>query len=293
MWQRTNQERKRVNIQLFIIDPQNDFLDIKQSALPVRGADADMTRAAKMIERIGPKLNDISITLDSHQELHIAHPMFWENQKGQQPTPFTLISAADIEAGIWRPRNALAKPAAFGDQTTIASYALSYARALEKTGQYVLLIWPPHCVIGTWGHNVHTGLQASLKDWCRKNFATINIVTKGSCPWTEHFGGLRAAVPLPSDPSTGLRTDILDMLSEADIIGLLGEASSHCVRETVNQIINNFSVEHARKFALITDCMSPVDAVPGGPDFPAIASDWIRSMEKRGVTLTTSEKFLA
>ena len=55
------------NIQLLIIDPQNDFCDIPERelpvsqgyrtkpALPVTGADADMKRLAKLIERFGGK----------------------------------------------------------------------------------------------------------------------------------------------------------------------------------------------------------------------------------------------
>ncbi len=82
------------------------------------------------------------------------------------------------------------------------------------------------------------------------------------------------------------------MLQDADIVGVAGEASSHCVLETVKQIANNIGIEHVKKFHVIRDCMSPVAQVPGGPDFPALADAFFRDMETKGMTLTTSDRFL-
>jgi nicotinamidase-related amidase len=61
-----------VNIQAVIVDPQNDFCDSK-GTLYVNGGEKDMTRLAKMIERIGGKLDDIHITMDSHRLIDISH----------------------------------------------------------------------------------------------------------------------------------------------------------------------------------------------------------------------------
>lgn len=281
-----------MNVQLFIIDGQVDFMDSPGSALPVTGANADMERLAKMIDRKGRQIDEIHATADSHQEFDIAHPMLWVDQKGNFPPALvTVITSSDIEAGIWRPRKEQVKPFALGGQT-LGQYALSYAKALEKGGRYPLIIWPPHCIIGSPGHNFQPALLASFRKWCRDYFATINVVTKGSNPFTEHYGALKAEVPLPSDPSTGLRTDVLDALAEADIVGLAGEASSHCVMSTVDQIADNIGEQHIKKFHILTDCTSPVGGIPG-LDFPQIAQDWMQKMKKRGMVLTTSDKFLA
>jgi nicotinamidase/pyrazinamidase len=59
-----------------------------------------------------------------------------------------------------------------------------------------------------------------------------------------------AEVPDPSDPGTALNTNVLQMLAEADIVGVMGEASSHCVRETVLQIANNIGQQHVTKVSL-------------------------------------------
>ena len=282
----------RTSVHLLVIDPQDDFMDSPGSALPVPGANDDMRRLAKMIGRIGRKLDDIHVTLDSHRIIDIAHPAFWRDQNGNQPAPFTIITADDIRAGIWSPRNENARPGDLGGKT-IKQYALSYAESLAAGGLYPLMVWPPHCLIGTSGHNVQKDLQEALLQWEVDNFASVDYVTKGTNVWTEHYGALMAEVPMASDPNSGLNTNLLNILAEGDIIVVAGEALSHCVMATVNQIADNIGDEHIAKFHILTDCSSPVPQPPGGPDFPAIAQQWLKDMEKRGMTLTTSDNFLA
>lgn len=280
------------NIHLLIIDPQVDFMDSPSSALPVTGANKDMKRLAKMVNRVGPKLADIHVTLDSHRVIDVGHPGMWRNQDSKQPAPFTVISADDIKAGIWRPRNEHAKIPQLGGKT-LGQYMLWYAQALAKGGKYPLMVWPEHCLIGTPGHNVQEEVAEALRKWERDNFATVDYVTKGTNPFTEHYGALMAEVPMATDPSTGLNTVFLQVLAQADEIAVSGEALSHCVLETVNQIADNIGEEHIKKFSILTDCSSPVPQPPNGPDFPAIAKGWLKKMEGRGMTLTTSEEFLA
>ena len=101
-----------------------------------------------------------------------------------------------------------------------------------------------------------------------------------------------AEVPDPEDPTTMINRDFLEMLEAADIVVVAGEALSHCEKETVSQIADNIGEEHIKKFIILTDCSSPVSAVPNGPDFPAIASAWLVEMERKGMQLMTSDAFL-
>ena len=273
----------KANIHLVVIDPQNDFCDLPGAKLPVTGANSDMERLSKFIDRTGRKLEDIHVTLDSHRLIDIAHPAWWMDGNGNQPNPFIMISAADIEAGIWTPRNPGFRKRTFES-----------ADALESTASnYMIFVWPPHCLIGTWGHNVHSKLNDALQKWSDEQYAMVDYVTKGSNPWTEHYGALMAEVPDPNDPSTSLNTGFLSMLSEADIVGVAGEASSHCVLKTVQQIADHIGDAHIKKFHLLRDCMSPVPQTPGGPDFPKFAEDFFRDMKSRGMTITTSTDFLS
>ncbi len=269
--------KKRERVDLLIIDPQNDFTE---GSLAVPGAKEDMQRLAKMIDRIGDKVEKIHLTMDSHHLIDISHPLWWEDEKGNQPEPFTIISSDEVAQGKWRAR-----------RKDLRDRSENYVKSLDSGGKYSLCIWPPHCLMGTWGHNVEENLNEALQRWAGKQFATINYVTKGSNPFTEHYGGLMAEVPDSSDPSTGMNKNLLDVLQQADVIIVAGEALSHCVKETVTQIAENIGEEHIKKFFILEDCSSPVPAIPG-VDFPAIAKQWLQEMEQRGVKITTSVEIL-
>ena len=273
--------------QLLIIDPQNDFMDTPESALPVAGATGDMQRLATMVDRVGDKLQKIHVTMDSHQVVDIAHPAFWRDSDGKSPDPMTMISAESIKDNTWTPRI-----------PSLREYAIGYAETLEAAGKYALMVWPAHCLIGSWGHNVQSDLAEALERWAMKRTRNIDYVTKGTNVLTEHYGALMAEVPVAQDPSTQLNARFLQMLQEADVIVVAGEASSHCVKATVEQVADNIGEEHVKKFKLLTDCMSPVPAVtaPDGTvivDFPGIADGFLKDMDARGMELTTSDAFLA
>jgi nicotinamidase-related amidase len=280
-----------MKIHLLVIDPQNDFMDYPESSLPVPGGVADMQRIAKMVDRIGKRIDDIHVTMDSHRLLDIAHtgmiidgkitPSWWTNDHGDSPSPYQIISAEDVKSRRWHPR--------------IAGFykrSLEYVESLAQKGNYLLCAWPPHCLIGTWGHNIQTDLNNSLQKWSAEEFATVNYVTKGSNPWTEHYGGMEAEVPDPSDPSTQLNTEFIQMIQSADIIAIGGEALSHCVKVTVTQIADNIGDEHIKKFHILTDGSTSVGAIPG-VDFPVISQQWLKDMESRGMKLTTTIDFLS
>lgn len=290
---------KALKAHLVIIDPQNDFMDIEakagdpvgmaipggptfRSTLPVPGALKDMERVGIMLDRIGSRLQDIHVTLDSHRVIDVAHPGFWRNQNGKSPAPFTLISHDDVKNRIWTPKSEAFRPR-----------MLDYTKQLQDNGKFVLMVWPEHCLIGNWGHNVEASLKDRFDKWEREQFANVNYVTKGTNTFTEHYGALMAEVPDPADPSTQLNGDFISVLQTADIIGVAGEASSHCVKTTVEQIVDNIGDQHLPKIHILKDCMSPVPQTPGGPDFPAIADQFLKDMEARGLVLTTSDAFLA
>ena len=67
-----------VKTHLVIIDPQNDFCD-PAGALYVPGAERDIEALATLLDRIGDKLEDVHVTLDSHRKVDISHPMWWRS----------------------------------------------------------------------------------------------------------------------------------------------------------------------------------------------------------------------
>jgi len=90
---------------LLIIDPQNDFCDIAGAALPVAGADADLQRLSRLIQAHGAHLDGITVTLDSHASVAVERTTFWQTALGDAVAPFTFITAADVRAPTYCPRD--------------------------------------------------------------------------------------------------------------------------------------------------------------------------------------------
>lgn len=253
---------------LLVIDPQNDFCDPK-GALYVPGADKDMERLAAFIRSNIYNIDRIDCTLDSHPVMHIAHPYFWVNSKGENPKPFTLITDDDVRNGIWRTYHPY-----------FQSRGQYYVDTLKKNGRYVLCIWPPHCLIGSWGHSLYPAISDALIEWQKKNTFWVNFVTKGSNFLTEHYSALSADCPDDNDVTTKLNTDFIDSMTEADDIYIAGEALSHCVNWTVTDLADNFGDHNIQKFILLEDATSNVTG------FEKLGQDFIKSMVKRGMRIS-------
>ena len=259
---------------LVIIDPQNDFCD-PAGALYVPGAQRDIDRLASLLDRVGDRLEDVHVTLDSHRKVDISHPMWWRSASGQRPDPFTRITADDVVSGRWT----TARPALF-------DRSLAYLRSLEQAGRYPHTIWPYHCLIGDEGHCIAPKLAASLHAW-EDRFAVVDVITKGSNPWTEHFSGVQAEVPDPDDPGTQINSGFVATLMDADVILMAGEALSHCLANTVRDIAQQFGApELIAKIHLLTDASSPV------PGFEAEADTFVRDLSAKGMKLITTKDAL-
>jgi len=280
-----------MNIELLAIDPQYDFcavpeeykkklynpntqqLETVEPALPVEKAWEDSIRLSEFVKRAGKFIDQITVTLDTHQLYDIGHPLFWRDQKGKMPDPFTTIYHQDILDGKWTPIDHTKK-----------DYVLHYTKKLEDEGLYNLFIWPPHCLVGTPGHNVVDPILFSLRDWERNYIGRVNYVTKGHNPYTEHYGGFQAEVPLPEDPTTLLNSRLIEHFEKADIVLLTGQALSHCVASTVMQLIDNFGEENVKKLVLLEDTSSPVAG------FEKNAEDFLKTAKSKGMrTIKTTD----
>jgi nicotinamidase/pyrazinamidase len=263
-----------------MIDPQNDFCiptgpGGEKGALVVPGAAEDMKRLAAFINKNKTRITQIHCTLDSHQSAHIAHPLFWINAKGEHPTFYTIITSSDTKNGVWMTSN-----------PRLRSYGEHYTDELEKHGRYQLMIWPPHCRIGTWGHGLVPEVSEALTNWeieAWNHLRKIDFVAKGSNVLTEHYSGVQADVPDDNDPTTGLNTALIDTLAEADEIPLTGEALSHCLAFTVRDIAKNFGADNIKKFVLLQDtCSNVYNCEDKGRAF-------VKEMVAQGMRVSTSK----
>ena len=265
--------------QLLLIDPQNDFCDLPAHlcpvgttpSLPVAGAHADLQRVARWLQAQAPQIDHITVTLDAHQTFDIAHPDFWEDRNGQAVAPFTTVTAAQVKDGALRPRLAAHLPR-----------TLAYLQALEAGGRYTLMVWPVHCEIGTWGHGIHTDILHACRQWQQLRQRAVQHVFKGSHPWTEHYSALQAEVPDAQAPETLLNHGLLHTLLQAQRLVVAGQASSHCVRATVEHLLEHAPADFAQRLILLTDGMSPVQG------FGAQHDAFLQRMQAAGAQLATT-----
>ena len=257
---------------LLIIDPQQDFAEGGSLAVP--GAMKDMERLAKMIDKYGSDIDEIQITLDSHYQMHIAHPLFWQDVSGKEPAPFTIISVDDVKKGKWRPKNPAWK-----------DWALEYVTTLEANRRYVLCVWPYHCCISSTGQALVASIYDAVTRWEIKYNAIAPRTTKGSNPFTEHYSAVMACVPRNDDPTTRLNTKFVDTIKQYDDILASGEALNFCLANTVRDTAANFSDDQVRKFVLLEDASSNV------PGFEKLGTDFINDMTAKGMRIARTDTF--
>lgn len=264
--------------QLLIIDAQNDFCDHATEgyvpALPVPGAYQDCLRLAQLIERVGLAISGIIATLDTHHMIDLAHNTSWLTEHGVAPPPFSLVTAADFLSGRYR----LAATPVSPEQN---DYVLNYLTQLEQM-QRPFILWPPHCLIGTPGHNLNAELAQALRDWEMRTSKPVTFMQKGENIWTESFSALKAVIPDPADQATQLNLAVLEMLARSDRLLIAGQASSHCVKETINDILQFGAAELKHKLVILTDCMSPVSG------FEAAVEQFFTELRLQGIRLATS-----
>jgi nicotinamidase/pyrazinamidase len=250
---------------LMIVDMQNDFC-MPDGTLYIPGAENDLKRTASFIKQNINNIDHIILTQDNHQVIDISHPYFWEDKNGNHPEPLTQISTEDIENEIWIPRFEVSK-------------AKNYVRNLEKKGEFPHIVWPEHCIQGSRGAAFTDVIMHEVIEWARQG-KHYEMVVKGTNPLTEHFGVLRANIPIEKNAETQLNTRLLSTLRKYNNILIAGEAKSHCVANTVKQLLEYSDIPG--KITLLQDCMSNV------PGMEHIADSIYSEAKKAGVVFRNS-----
>lgn len=280
--------KDETKIHLVTIDPQVDFHP--GGLLPIAGADKDAERLAKMVDHHGHKLEDWHITFDLHNQIDVGHRWMWRDKQGKMPKEghdFTYmdiftISSEEIKAKEWNP---IYEP--------WDGYFYDYAKKLEEGNRYALTVWPDHCLTILPGCCIYPIIGKAMLDWEIKNNAIVDKVTKGQNWLTEHYSALKAEVPfigrpdlkINGDPNTQMNSKFVNTCKEADWVLYSGQAGSHCLRFTFEDMLKEFGPDKAKNMAIATDLTS---AVTG---FETQMEEFFHEVEQKGVLITTSEKF--
>ena len=262
-----NQDKERVL--LLCIDEQQDFMD--NGALGVPGANDDIARLTKWIYDNMEKISNIAVSIDTHQPHQIFHPCWWVDKDGNNPDPYTVITLADLDSGKWTP---VINPRASRD----------YVTHLEQDAKKALCIWTYHCLQGTSGCALENQFSNMIYYQSVAKKAVIQRLVKGQDPMSEMYGIIK-----PEYNTKGyINLDFLNKVEKYDKIVIAGEAKSHCVQESISQILDHFGAgsDTVKKIYILEDCMSNI---PGFEDASDAAYEDFKN--KYHVNLVTTANF--
>lgn len=286
---------------LLAIDVQNTFclpeFELFVGGRSGIGAVEDTQRLCEFIYRNLNRITEIVPTMDTHSAAQIFHAVFWINDAGEHPEPMTMITANDVEQGKWKVnplivKGVLARQAPGFETTDVEAFARHYAKQLSDSGKYPLTIWPYHSMLGGIGH----ALVPAFEEACFFHSIARNSPTrfeaKGDNPLTENYSVLSPEVlkDAAERPIAQKNNRLIQHLLDFDAVIIAGQAKSHCVAWTVNDLLSEIQRRDpslAKAVYLLEDCTSPV-VVPGVVDFTDAANETYESFRSAGMNIVTS-----
>lgn len=285
----------RFKICLIAVDVQNTFcipeFELFVGGRSGTGAVDDNRRLCEFIYRNLNAITQIAPTMDTHDGLQIFHPMFLINDEGKHPGPNTLVSKEDIERGRWKFNPDIA--AGLGiDETYGQRYLEHYVGELADREKYDLTVWPYHAMLGGIGHALVPAFEDAVFFHSIARYSRPDFEIKGHNPLTEHYSALGPEVlEGPDGEPVGQRSEkFLQKLIDFDAVVIAGEAKSHCVAWTIDDLLTDVRAHDeslVEKVFLLEDCTSPV-VVPGLIDFTEEANAAFRRFADAGMHVVRS-----
>jgi nicotinamidase-related amidase len=258
---------------LLAIDVQNTFcipgFELFVGGRSGVGAVEDNQRLCEFVYRNLGRITEIAPTMDTHTATQIFHGVFWVDASGQHPAPMTMITGDQVQAGQWGVNPAIAH--SLGDYAKLQRYALHYTQRLSADGKYPLTIWPYHSMLGGIGHALVSAFEEACFFHAIARDTQTQLELKGNNPLTENYSVLRPEVleDGTGSPIALKNTRLIQKLLEFDAVIIAGQAKSHCVAWTIDDLLTEIQAQDprlAQKVYLLEDCSSPV-VVPGIVDF--------------------------
>ena len=282
-------------ISLLLVDVQNTFcipdFELYVGGVSGSGAVDDNNRLCEFIYRNLSVLTRICPTMDTHQVAQIFHGIFLVNEHGAHPPPYTLITVDDIERGIWRFNPKMASILHI-DSDYGQEYLNHYTRTLKQSGKYDLTIWPYHAMLGGIGHALVSAVEEAVFFHSIARFSQPDFQVKGNNPLTENYSVLSPEVLKgPGNEKVAAKSmNLIRELMAYDAVIIAGQAKSHCVAWTIDDLLNEIlSLDKAlaEKIYLLEDCTSPV-VIPGVVDYTTPAEEAFLRFADAGMHLVRS-----
>jgi nicotinamidase-related amidase len=286
---------------LLLVDVQNTFclpeFELFVAGRSGRGAVADSARITSFIYRNLDRISQVIVTLDTHTAAQIFHPLFWVDAAGEHPPAHTVITLEDVESRRWRVNGRIAAALAPRPGFDVRAWTLHYARRLAEGGKFPLVVWPYHSMVGGIGHALVSALEEAVFFHAVARQAPTRVEVKGRNALTENYSVLRPEVGALPDGSVveGPNLALLEHLLSFDEILVAGQAKSHCVAWTVEDLLGEACARDPRlaaRVVLLDDCSSAV-VVPGVVDFTDSAEAAYARFAARGARRALSTDALA
>jgi nicotinamidase-related amidase len=285
----------KFKICLLAIDMQNTFCvpgyELFVSGRSGNGAVEDTKRLCEFIYRNLNVITQIIPTMDTHQPMQIFHSIFLINDKGENPPALSLISADDIEKGVWKINENVCLGLGV-DPGKAQNYLKHYTQELNKSGKYELTIWPYHAMLGGLGHALASPIEEAIFFHSIARCSQPNIQIKGNNPLTEHYSvfGPEVKSGIDGEKIANKNIDLIERVLKFDAIIIGGEAKSHCAAWSIEDLLNEILLRDkklAQKVYLLEDCSSPV-VVPGVVDYTDEADKAYSKFAEAGMHLVKS-----
>lgn len=295
----------RLRVHLLLIDLQKDFC-FPEGSLYVggrsgRGAVEDSDRTARFVYRNLDRITEVTCTMDTHFPFQIFSPSFWVDAEGRPLTPHREITAAEIREGRVRANPAVAWFVSGGDPAWLQRQVEHYCAELEAAGRYRLYLWPPHCLLGSDGHALAGVIHEARLFHAYVRGSRDLVEVKGGHPLTENYSVLSPEVRTRHDGGelAPRNTALVETLLQADVLIVAGQAASHCVKSTLDDLLEEIRARDAslaRKVYVLRDCMSsvavPDPSAPGGFafDFTPQSEAALQRWQAAGMHVVTSDQ---
>jgi nicotinamidase-related amidase len=280
---------------LVAVDVQNTFclpdFELFVGGRSGTGAVDDNRRLCEFVYRNLAAITQIVPTLDTHRPLQIFHAAFLVDQEGKHPDPYTLVSADEVERGVWRVDPAAARALGL-EERYVQEHLRHYTRALEEGGKYSLTIWPYHAMLGGIGYALVPAVEEAVLFHAIARRAQPDFQVKGAEPLTEHYSMLGPEVTEDHEgrPLGTKNEPLIDKLLEFDAVLIAGQAKSHCVAWTIDDLLTGIAARDrslAEKVYLLEDCSSAV-VVPGVADYTDEADAAFERFAEAGMRVVRS-----
>eukprot|EP00601_Ochromonadales_sp_CCMP2298_P000343 CAMPEP_0173178384 /NCGR_PEP_ID=MMETSP1141-20130122/5507_1 /TAXON_ID=483371 /ORGANISM="non described non described, Strain CCMP2298" /LENGTH=577 /DNA_ID=CAMNT_0014100871 /DNA_START=138 /DNA_END=1871 /DNA_ORIENTATION=- len=276
--------RRDYRVVLLVLEPQVDFypggscgpgfplvdLGMGGGGEQELGADGSaMQRLSDAILLNMEGIDEIVISLDSHNRIHVAHSVFWSDKQGNPPPVNTLITLQCIQAGTWRPRKEESMDYCIAILQQLQASGQLYGRRGGEggdTGEGVgggIVIKPDHCLVGSQGASMVRSLHEAVGQWAAHTLRNVTYLPREltheggghqhrSNPFyssnNSKDGGSAFAAASADDKVLGggmgaqgqgsfYDLSFLRQLNEEDRLLVCGQAHSHCVQFGLTDVL--------------------------------------------------------